>query len=75
MFEYLVEEVRDGMPTGAMSANYLQELLNDRAEQGWRLNSMITLDARNRPQIPADSRHGPGRGGSLLVTFERQTRM
>jgi hypothetical protein len=64
-YEYKVEELREGMIGGKMSGNKLEDLLNDRAREGWQLRTITSTDVKGRV--------GPGSVEGLLVTFERAT--
>jgi hypothetical protein len=62
-YEYKVVEVREKMIGGKMSAEKLENLLNEHAGQGWRLRSITSAEVKGRI--------GPGGVEGLLVTFER----
>jgi Domain of unknown function (DUF4177) len=62
-YEYKVEEVREGMIGGKMSADKLEKVLNDRARQGWQLKAITAVEVKGRI--------GPGGVEGVLVTFER----
>ena len=62
-YEYRVVEVREKMIGGKMSAEKLENLLNEHARQGWKLKSITSADVKGRL--------GPGSVEGLLVTFER----
>jgi Domain of unknown function (DUF4177) len=62
-YEYRVVQVREKMLGGALSADRLQDLLNENAREGWRLRAITTADVKGRV--------GPGDVEGLLVTFER----
>ena len=62
-YEYKVVEVREKMIGGKMSAEKLENLLNEHAGQGWRLRSITSAEVKGRI--------GPGGVDGLLVTFER----
>jgi hypothetical protein len=66
MYEYKVEQVREGMIGGKMSPEKLEKLLNDNATQGWRLRAITAVEVKGRV--------GPGGVEGVLVTFERLTR-
>jgi hypothetical protein len=62
-YEYKVDELREGMIGGKMSGDKLEDLLNDRAREGWQLRAITSVDVKGRV--------GPGSVDGLLVTFER----
>ena len=62
-YEYKVEEIREGMLGGKMSGDKLEELLNDRARDGWQLKAVTSVEVKGRI--------GPGGVEGVLVTFER----
>ncbi len=62
-YEYKVEQLREGMIGGKMSADKLQKVLNDHAREGWQLKAITSTDVKGRI--------GPGGVEGLLVTFER----
>jgi hypothetical protein len=64
MYEYKVEQVREGMIGGKMSPEKLEKLLNDNAKQGWQLKAITAVEVKGRV--------GPGGVDGVLVTFERQ---
>ena len=66
MYEYLVEEIREGMIGGKMSGEKLQKILNDKAKEGWQLKAITAVEVKGRV--------GPGGVDGILVTFERQAR-
>jgi hypothetical protein len=63
-YSYKVVEVREKMIGGKMSGERLEQLLNQHAEQGWRLKAITSTEVKGRV--------GPGGVEGLLVTFERQ---
>jgi hypothetical protein len=63
-YSYKVVEVREKMIGGKMSGERLEKLLNEHAEQGWRLKGITSTEVKGRV--------GPGGVEGLLVTFERQ---
>ena len=65
MYEYKVEQVREGLIGGKMSPEKLEKLLNDRAKQGWQLKAITAVEVKGRV--------GPGGVDGVLVTFERET--
>jgi hypothetical protein len=62
-FEYKVVQLREGMIGGKLSADKLQKLLNNEADDGWQLKTITSADVKGRI--------GPGGVEGLLVTFER----
>jgi hypothetical protein len=62
-YEYKVEEIREGMLGGKMSGDKLEDLLNDRAREGWQLKAITSVEVKGRI--------GPGGVEGVLVTFER----
>jgi len=62
-YEYKVEEIREGMLGGKMSGDKLEDLLNDRAREGWQLRAITSVEVKGRI--------GPGGVEGVLVTFER----
>jgi hypothetical protein len=62
-FEYKVEEIREGMLGGKMSGDKLEDVLNDRAREGWQLRAITAVEIKGRV--------GPGGVEGVLVTFER----
>jgi hypothetical protein len=62
-YEYKVDEIREGMLGGKMSGDKLEELLNDRARDGWQLKAVTSVEVKGRI--------GPGGVEGVLVTFER----
>ena len=62
-YEYKVEEIREGMLGGKMSGDKLEDLLNDRAREGWQLRAITAVEVKGRI--------GPGGVEGVLVTFER----
>jgi hypothetical protein len=65
MYTYKVVEVREKMIGGKMSGDKLEGLLNEHAQQGWRLKAITSTEVKGRV--------GPGGVEGLLVTFERQS--
>lgn len=63
--EYKVEQLRESLIGGKMDAGSLQDLLNERASQGWTLRHIVSADVKGRV--------GPGGVDGLLVVFERTT--
>ncbi len=62
-YEYRVVELREKMLGGKMSGDKLETLLNEHAQQGWRLKSITSTEIKGRV--------GPGGVDGLIVTFER----
>lgn len=62
-FEYRVVQVREKMVGGALSADKLEDLLNENAREGWQLRDITHAEVKGRV--------GPGGVEGLLVTFER----
>ena len=64
MYEYKVIQVREGLIGGKMSADKLEKVLNQYAQQGWQLKAVTSVEVKGRI--------GPGATEGVLVTFERQ---
>ncbi|AWK75011.1 DUF4177 domain-containing protein [Rhodococcus sp. NPDC019627] len=64
-YTYKVVEVREKMIGGKMSGGKLEDLLNQYAQQGWRLKAITSSDVKGRI--------GPGSVEGLLITFERES--
>jgi hypothetical protein len=64
MYEYKVVQVREGLIGGKMSADKLENVLNEWGSQGWRLMQVTAVEVKGRI--------GPGGTEGVLVTFERQ---
>lgn len=62
-YEYLVEEVREGLMGGRMSGAKVQKVLNDKAKEGWQLKTLTAVEVKGRI--------GPGGTEGVLATFER----
>jgi Domain of unknown function (DUF4177) len=62
-YEYKVLELREKLFGGKMSGDKLEKILNEHAQQGWRLKAITSADVKGRV--------GPGGVEGLLVTFER----
>ena len=62
-YEYLVEQIREGLMGGKMSAAKVQDLLNDKARDGWQLKALTAVEVKGRI--------GPGGTEGVLATFER----
>ncbi len=61
--EYLVEQLRESIVGDKIKTNALEDLLNDRAGEGWTLNRVVMASVKGRV--------GPGGTEGLLVIFER----
>ena len=64
MYTYKVIEIREKLLGGKMSGERLENLLNEHAQQGWRLKAITSAEVKGRV--------GPGSVEGLLVTFEHQ---
>ncbi|ABG98727.1 hypothetical protein RHA1_ro06961 [Rhodococcus jostii RHA1] len=64
VYSYKVVEIREKMIGGKMSGDKLERLLNQHAQQGWRLKTITSTDVKGRL--------GPGGVEGLLITFERE---
>ena len=62
-YEYVVDEIREGMIGGKMSGDKLEKVLNQRARDGWQLKAITSVEVKGRV--------GPGGVDGVLVTFER----
>ncbi|MBC7375455.1 MAG: DUF4177 domain-containing protein [Frankiales bacterium] len=62
-YEYLVEQIREGLMGGKMSAEKVQKVLNDKARDGWQLKALTAVEVKGRI--------GPGGTEGMLATFER----
>ena len=62
-YEYLVEQIREGLMGGKMSAEKVEEVLNDKARDGWQLKALTAVEVKGRL--------GPGGTEGMLATFER----
>ena len=64
VYEYKVVELREGLfGGGKISGKKLEKLLNEHAEDGWRLKTITAVDVQGRI--------GPGESDGVLVTLER----
>lgn len=63
-YSYKVVEIREKMLGGKMSGDKLEKVLNQHAQQGWRLKTITSTDIKGRL--------GPGGVEGLLITFERE---
>lgn len=64
-YEYRVLQLRESLVGGKLSADKLERLLNDEAQQGWQLKAITSTEVKGRI--------GPGGVDGLLVTLERPT--
>jgi hypothetical protein len=64
-FEYKVETIRSSMVGDKMDSGGVEELLNDRASDGWQLKGLTATQVKGRI--------GPGGTEGILVVFERPT--
>jgi hypothetical protein len=64
-YEYLVEEIREGLIGGKVNGDKVQKVLNSKARDGWQLKALTSVDVKGRI--------GPGATEGLLATFERPT--
>ena len=64
-YEYKVETVRSSLVGDKMDAGGIEELLNERAAEGWQVKSVTNTTVKGRV--------GPGGTDGLLVVFERQS--
>lgn len=62
-YEYLVEQIREGLMGGKMSADKVEKVLNDKAKDGWQLKALTSVEVKGRI--------GPGGTEGVLATFER----
>jgi hypothetical protein len=62
-FEYKVETIRSSMVGDKIDSGDLEDLLNDRASEGWQLRSLTETQVKGRI--------GPGGTEGLLAVFER----
>jgi Domain of unknown function (DUF4177) len=62
-YEYRVLQLRESLIGGKLSADKLEKLLNDEAQQGWQLKAITSTEVKGRI--------GPGGVEGLLVTLER----
>ena len=62
-FEYKAETIRSSLVGDKMDHGGVEELLNERAEEGWQLKSLIATTVKGRI--------GPGGTEGLLAVFER----
>lgn len=64
-YEYLVEEIREGLIGGKINGDKVQKVLNNKARDGWQLKTLTSVEVKGRI--------GPGGTEGLLATFERPT--
>jgi len=64
-YEYLVEEIREGLIGGKINGDKVQKVLNSKARDGWQLKTLTSVEVKGRI--------GPGGTEGLLATFERPT--
>lgn len=64
LYEYKTETVRTSLVGDKMDAGDIEDLLNERASEGWRLKSVTETTVRGRI--------GPGASEGLLLVFERE---
>jgi hypothetical protein len=62
-FEYKVETVRSSLVGDKIDSGGLEEMLNDRAREGWQLRTLSGAQVKGRI--------GPGATEGLLAVFER----
>ena len=62
-YEYLVEEIREGLIGGKVNGDKVQKILNGKARDGWQLKALTSVEVKGRI--------GPGGTEGLLATFER----
>jgi hypothetical protein len=62
-FEYRVVQLRESLVGGKLSADKLEETLNDEARKGWMVKAFTSAEVKGRV--------GPGGVDGLLITFER----
>jgi Domain of unknown function (DUF4177) len=62
-YEYKVEQIREGLVGGKMSADKLEKVLNQHAAEGWQVKAITSVEVKGRV--------GPGGVEGVLVTFER----
>lgn len=62
-YEYKVETVRSSLVGEKIDSGGLEEMLNDRAGEGWQLKSLTATQVKGRI--------GPGGTEGLLAIFER----
>jgi hypothetical protein len=62
-FEYKVETVRSSLVGDKIDSGGVEEMLNDRAREGWQLKTLTGAQVKGRI--------GPGATEGLLAVFER----
>jgi hypothetical protein len=65
MFEYKVDTVRETLVGDKVDSDGVQDILDDRVKEGWRLHSIVDTKVKGRV--------GPGGTEGLMLVFERQT--
>ena len=63
MFEYKVEVVRESLVGDKIDSDGVQDILDERAKDGWRLHSVVDTKVKGRV--------GPGGSEGLMLVFER----
>lgn len=62
-FEYKVEIIRSSLVGEKIDSGGLEDMLNDRAREGWQLRNLTSAQVKGRI--------GPGATEGLLAVFER----
>jgi hypothetical protein len=62
-YEYKAETIRTSMVGDKIDSGDVEEMLNDRAREGWQLRSLTATQVKGRI--------GPGGTEGLLAVFER----
>ena len=62
-FEYKAEQIRSSLVGDKMDTSDVEDLLNERAKEGWQLRSLTETKVKGRI--------GPGGTEGLLAVFER----
>jgi Domain of unknown function (DUF4177) len=62
-FEYKVETVRSSLVGDKIDSGGVEDMLNERAQEGWQLKSLTGAQVKGRI--------GPGATEGLLAVFER----
>ena len=62
-YEYLVVTIREALVGDSVNPGKVEDVLNDKAKDGWQLKTLTAADVRGRI--------GPGATEGLLATFER----
>jgi hypothetical protein len=63
VYEYKAEEIRSSLVGDKMDSGSVEELLNERAREGWQLRSLIATQVKGRVR--------PSGTEGLLAVFER----